>query len=220
MMTPEFVPTVETDIANSLFYSTYTYPYKLFFTSKDKNTCENLCKEYGFEYLSVENLEDKWKTYHSQREDYNLPIDSTSNPRFNSWTKLSDFKHPVNSIVVIDNYLFCEFKQDGTKQFSHNDNLLALLRNLLSNNSNKLDFQLLIVTDSRNINIDDTLQPSSRDRRMNYIRNKLSDFIRIEFPLLSFDITVVNYDKRIHTTESEHDRGFTQTTFILKLVQD
>lgn len=217
MMTPEFIPTIETDIATPSFYSTYTHPYKLFLTSKDKNTCENLCKDYGFEYLSIENLEEKWQTYYSQRDDYNLPIDSISSPRFDNWAKLLDFKHPINSIVIIDKYLFCEFKQDGTKQFSHGDNLLAILRSLLSNNSNKLDFQLLIVTDSRNINIDDGLQPSSRDRRMNYIRNKLGDFIRTEFPLLRFDITVVNYDKRVHTTESEHDRGVYTNYFYFEI---
>lgn len=217
MMTPEFIPTIEADIATTSFYSTYTFPYKLFFTSKDKNTCENLCKDYGFEYLSIENLENKWKTYYSQRDDYNLPIDNISSPRFDNWAKLSDFKHPINSLVVIDNYLFCEFRQDGTKQFSHSDNLFAILKNLLSNNSNKLDLQLLVITDSRNINIDDALQPTSRDRRMNYIRNKLSDFIQSEFPLIRFDITIVNYDKRIHTTEREHDRGVYTNYFYFEI---
>lgn len=228
--TIQFIPTVETDIFATWFYSTYTYPYKLFFISKDKNTCENLCKDYGYEYFSVENLEDKWKTYYSQRDDYNLPIDSISNPRFDNWAKLSDFKHPINSIVIIDNYLFCEFKQDkqgryldnngnAAKQFSHTDNILQIFKNLLANNASKIDLQILIITDSRNIDVDDTLQPSSRGGRMNYIRKKLSDFIHTEFPLLGFDITVVNYDKRIHTTESEHDRAIYTNYFYIKIIQ-
>ena len=104
MMRPEFVPTIENDISNTSFYSSSTYPYKLFFISKDKNTCENLCNDFGFEYISVENLDEKWKNYYSQREDFNLPIDANSNPRFDNWSKLLDFKHPINSIIIM---LFC-----------------------------------------------------------------------------------------------------------------
>jgi hypothetical protein len=206
-MTPEFVPTIEDDMCSAEFYSNYTYPYKMFFASKDKNECDNLSKNFGFEFLCIENLDEKWETYYSQREDLHLPIDSKSSQRFDNWSKLSNFKHPINSAVIIDNYLFCEFKRNGVKQFSHANNLFEILRHLLENNSNQIDLQITIITASQNINIDDAFQPSSYSDRMRFIKTKIEDFIRSEVPLLSFDISIINYDKKIHSTEREHDRG-------------
>lgn len=217
MMRPEFVPTIENDISNTSFYSSSTYPYKLFFISKDKNTCENLCNDFGFEYISVENLDEKWKNYYSQREDFNLPIDANSNPRFDNWSKLLDFKHPINSIIIIDKYLFCEFKRGGTKQFSHSNNLFELLRQLLEDKDNKIDLQITIITVSKNINIDDPSQPSLHIDRMSFVKAKVADFLQTEFPLLTVDITIINYDKLIHSTVSEHDRGVYTNYFYFEI---
>ena len=52
---------------------------------------------------------------------------------------------------------------------------------------------------------------------MNYIREKMNDFLQAEFPSLRFDVTVVNYDKRKHSTESEHDRGVYTNYFYFEI---
>ncbi|TAH31053.1 MAG: hypothetical protein EAZ06_01110 [Cytophagales bacterium] len=217
MMTPEFVPTVETDIATPSFYSTYTYPYKLFFTSKDKNTCENLCKDYGFEYLSIENLEDKWKTYYSQRDDFHLPIDSISIPRFDNWAKLSDFKHPINSIIVFDKYLFAEKNTPTNQQWSVDDNLMKVFENLLNNQPNMLPLDLSIIIMKEHIK--PVLAVPSGMSKLEYAHKRVKDFFNLNFPRVNVNISIIHYDKQKHTSQKEHGRGVYTNYFYIFIEQ-
>jgi hypothetical protein len=218
MMVAEFLPTVENDISKMSFYSAYTYPYKLFFINKDKNTCDSLSKNFGFEYISIENLEDKWKTY-SQRDDLHLPIDNVSNPRFDNWAKLSHFKHPINSIVVFDKYLFNEMKNATIQQWSLNDNLMKIFENLFENKSNKLTLDLSIIILRDFISPPSTVPIPAGMNKLEYAHNRVLNFFNSNFPLINVNISIIHYDKHKHSSETEHGRGIYTNYFYIFIEQ-
>jgi hypothetical protein len=183
------------------------YPIKLFCVNIDKNACSSLTEKFGYEFLCFENIDERWKIYFSDREDYNLPIDSISNPRFDNWQKLQDFAHPINSIVIFDKYLFSELKQNGAQQWSTEDNLFQIFKNLIKDAENEIPLSVTIIIDHQHIKLAGVTNLGVQSNKLLFLKQKIESFFAQNYSKLKINISIIHYDKSKHSTEKEHGRG-------------
>jgi len=134
------------DVLSEDFYKDDTYPFKLFLLDSENEECMKLSKDYGYEYLCISNLSDRWNCYFSGREDTKMKV--TKNKRFpdklrfDSYEKMKCFTHPLNSILIIDKYILVNNK--GSQEIT--ENFIPLLKVLLNKMSDKIEIDILILT--------------------------------------------------------------------------
>lgn len=120
--------------------------YKLFFLSESANECSKLSQQFGYEYISPDNFEQRWNTYKSTRPDLACKVTKrTTIPekiRFDSWDCLDDFAHPVNCILINDSYILNDQPNQKIR-----DNLLPLLKKLLLKASTGIPIEIIIFAD-------------------------------------------------------------------------
>lgn len=110
-------------------------PQALFFLDKTPKECKNLEEDFGMLFISKMELVQKaawlfqWGL-HSEKKG------SVSK----NWNFLKEFKHPCNSLVLADNYVLKDEKLWA-------ENLLLILKYLLPEKLNKQTFQLTILTE-------------------------------------------------------------------------
>ena len=94
-----------------------------------------------YEYISSDDVIEKWQIYTPKRDDLNLPttLDESllASERFSSWDDLLRFKHPLIDIYIYDNYLLVDGDNQRIK-----DNLIPLLVSLNKMSKNKKTIKL------------------------------------------------------------------------------
>ncbi|AZQ60966.1 hypothetical protein EI427_01665 [Flammeovirga pectinis] len=81
-----------------------TMPQTMFFLDKSNQECEDIENKYGIITLNPNRIKSKagfmfnWSLY-------NVTKDRGAVKRFEKWSQLERFRHPHNSMVIIDNYL-------------------------------------------------------------------------------------------------------------------
>jgi hypothetical protein len=211
------VPTLCDKIQQKPFYKQGSV-FKLFFVELSKSDCQTCKQKFGYVYLNSQNIDDEWKIFDSERENTRLTV--TKSPdlpislKFDNWAKLQEFQHPLNTILLFDNYILQErTKRDGSLKYGLNDNIKPLLKNLLGNC--QLDISLEIIIFSQEIQ----LFNSSAPNQIELIYNDLVNYITAQFPQLNFKLSLVKYDQMLYRSiraDLEHDRFLITNYFSLK----
>lgn len=110
-------------------------PQTLFFLDKTPDECKNLEEDFGMLFISKNELVQKaaWLFQWGLRSEKKGSVNK-------NWNFLKEFKHPCNSLVLADNYVLKDEKLWA-------ENLLLILKYLLPEKLNKQTFQLTILTD-------------------------------------------------------------------------
>lgn len=161
--------------------------------------CSVLESAYGYSFISGESMAYKWKAFFSEREDDSRCItSSTTTPemlRFDSWSKLDSYKHPIHSLLIVDGYILSDKSQQRIEQ-----NLMPLLRILLPKKKTEFPVDITIITEE---------QPRASNFRA--IQQNLIDYLKEELHELEFNISIIRFDRTIlYKLSSEgfniHDR--------------
>jgi hypothetical protein len=125
-------------------------PFKLILIGQKAEICDYRRKRFGFEYLSPTNLSERWRLYYSRRPDINRKttddIEIPTDQRFDSWGKIKSFKHPLNSIVLIDKFLL-KWKSKIELEKDIKDNIFPIFNNLLVEAANETPIEIMIVSE-------------------------------------------------------------------------
>lgn len=200
----EWVENLSDKISEISFYENLS-PFLLFCIDKENNDCHKLCKKFGYSYINLTNLDKFWEVFYSEKShQYHLKVTKEANipesRRFDSWTKLKEFQHPISHIVIFDKYIL----SDKSKQ-KLNKNLFPLLKSLLGSLSPQktLLFLTFIIEDKTD------LMKKQTD---------ISIFLKDEYPSISFDISIFQYaaDVYVANLDGLHDRGIYTNYFRLR----
>ncbi len=216
-----FEPNLQTEIAQDTFYNQDSI-FKLFCTTKSDTECKDLEDKYGYTYLNINTLKNKWAVYQSDRDDNPMPIDTTSSPRFDNWMKLQTFKHPIRTMVIFDKYLFVnQVNQDI------NQNLLELFKNLIPDVALNQPLEILFlvakeVNGSKNIDKNNRLSSitttTTSNDRIILMGQHIESFFVTNYHDLTVKISIAHYDKADDpTTDKEHDRGIYTNYFFFEI---
>jgi hypothetical protein len=114
---------------------------------------------------------------------------------FNSWEKIADFKHPFNSLLIIDNYLLDD-------NIEIENNLFPLLDNFLPIKLESSEFHLTIVTTIKNNKSDANKSKKELEKWRSSILNKIKEIRDYKFDI-SISIILTgpehNHDRNILT---------------------
>ncbi len=157
-----------------------TYPFKLFLVEMDYSQQRI---DYGFEFINSSNLPERWKIYYSEREDKKRKVTNSEIDeivKFDSWSKLKEYDHPFNSLIIFDLYLLGD--KDGQKI---NDNLFPLLENLLEGKNLKSELHITIITEYFKDKIE-------------LIHNRISEFVSKINGVKKFNLNIIKHDKRFY----------------------
>ena len=110
--------------------------FKYFFL--DSIRSKVICNDYGFFALNSKELNEKWKCFNT-RDDLEKYISrDIGRYNFTSWSDLSEFIFPINSVVIVDRYIF------NTKYFLK-FNLFSLLESIGLKPLNKRKVDIVII---------------------------------------------------------------------------
>lgn len=189
---------------DSISYLLSESPFKLVLTGVDNKRCISQRKRFGIEYLNMSNLSERWKLHYSHRPDiYKKTTTDTQiseDHRFDSWDKLKDFCHPLNSIIIVDFYLLkWRTEHDLSKNLSNN--ILPLLDNLCLQASSEIPIEITFISEFNEL-------PNYSQSQF-VIKSK--DIISKEFALISnqeFNINIIVHNKSNYPQEFQdfHDR--------------
>lgn len=174
-------------------------PYTLFFIESGND--EQAILRAGYENINSFNLCEKWKIYCSVREDLKRKVtkdrDVPKNLRFDSWTDLKQFAHPVHSIFIFDRYILADKSNQRIM-----DNLLPLLKNLLNISSSSKPVEITIISQC-----DDLMKEFK----------KLKDMLSMELKV-PFHLNLYKHDKSYYPRNFEglHFRRVFTNYFTLK----
>lgn len=182
---------------------------KLFLVDFANKDCTNLEAAFGYSFISGETLAYKWKPFFSEREDLSRCIttsaDTPAELCFDSWAKLEAFKHPLNSVLIVDGYLLSDKSQQRIDQ-----NLKPLLKSILPKKKNTLPIDITIITEE-----------GPKNSTFLAIKLELEEHLKSELPDLVFDLSIIKFDKNIiYKIASEgfniHDRRIITNYFWLE----
>ena len=180
-----FVPDLMDKLTNIDFYIVDNYPFKLFFVEGSEKTNTKASLNFGYEFISSSEIDKKWKNYYSERNDKKMKVTKNKKYpeelRFDSYEKLKNFSHPLNSIIIIDRYVLINSK--GTQEIT--DNLIPLLKNLINNIPEKLNIELMILTRKFDTDLISTWK---------FLMKK----IRKTFPDIEIKVGIVRDEKKLY----------------------
>lgn len=183
-----YIPDLKSKISEEDFYLKDTYPFKIFFAENSDECNQNLLLDFGYEYISTSNLSERWKCYYSEREDTRMKVrkknDYPEELRFDSYEKLKKFCHPINCILVFDLYVLSN--TPGKQEIK--DNLIPLLKNLISFVPRKLKLQIQIVTEK--------FYPWDSPKDIKTIYDELKRLLLTFLPVDSFELSIVRHHKK------------------------
>jgi len=120
--------------------------FKLFMLNESVEVCNTLSEQFGYEYLSSENLEKKWTIYNSSRDDSSRKVTARTslpaNNRFDSWDCLDTYIHPLTNILINDSYILNDKQNQKIR-----DNLLPLILKLAQKAPKNLPLEITILSD-------------------------------------------------------------------------
>ncbi len=145
----------------------------------------------------------EWKPYYKRSSKKVIPtnkkINLYSDDNLKHWSDISEFDHPSDSFVIIDNYI-C-----SRRDFN---NLFSILKELLSNQNPSNNLDLTIVT-SLFYFIDPT--ENKKEESISEIYKKIDEFICKGLGLNNVNFTLVKA-----TTKENHDRHIFTNYFAFK----
>lgn len=160
---------------------------EIFMLDLPEDKCQEIENNYGLMALSANNFKAIQFLFQSD-----LISISTKNRNINSWDFIKKYRHPSNSMILADNYLFADIKKKT-------DNLLPFLKNILPKKLRHRKYQLLILTaDAKG-----TKHPININQTQNQIKTELKK----HFPY-SFDIQIIKYKEKNESGREIHDRNF------------
>jgi hypothetical protein len=118
------------------------FPRDIFLLDKPKSFCDSRIDKYGVLVLSAESLSDVVILCKRQHKSYTKGDETDNNENIGWRSFIDSFElQPINSLVIIDNYIF-------NNENSGKNNLINLIGSLLPKNL-EISFQVLIVIDNR-----------------------------------------------------------------------
>ncbi|MBB6459531.1 hypothetical protein [Flammeovirga kamogawensis] len=161
-----------------------TMPQTMFFLDKSNQECEDIETKYGIITLNPNRIKSKagfmfnWSLY-------NVTKDRGAVKRFEKWSQLERFRHPHNSMVIIDNYLL---KDLGEME----ENLIPMLDALMPEKL-EVTFQLTLIS------VDLRDKPASMKKYIEWeLKNKLKRPYNIEVCVIKTESNK-NHDRNIFT---------------------
>ena len=155
------------------------------------------------EYFNVENIEKKWIQYSTLRDDYILPTTKEggldSDEKFDCWSTLKRWKHPISEIYIYDKYLLVDTKHQSIK-----NNLIPMLSNLSEFSDNEIKIKIFTLKDT--LCLDNKNQSSTypfdakTHEKIKYIFNLFEK----EFDKINLSISL--YEKSKDFVWLQHDR--------------
>jgi hypothetical protein len=181
------------------------------FSSKDCSTLENT---FGYSFISGESMAYKWKSYFSKREDLERIIspdtEIDADKRFDSWKTLEQYKHPLNSVVIVDKYILSDKSNQPIDK-----NLKPLLINLLPKKKTAMQIDITIIAEQEERN------QRKEPLKFKAIFDDLEAFLNREFPENRINLSIVKFSKDLlHKLPKEgfriHDRRIITNYFCFK----
>ena len=220
----EYLPSLSLEIEQPSFY-TRNSVFKLFCTTKTDVECKDLQEKYGYMYLNINTLKDKWALFQSDRDDASLAIDTTSNPRFDNWAAIQAFKHPIRSMIISDLYLLDNSQTPPTdpnkvdKTQPLDKNLYPLLLNLLEDVALENPLELLLLVKKSAIDTQNRIPflPAFPNNKLQKMGKEIETFFQDNFTKLKVNLTIVHYTGSLQPNEKEHDRGIYTNYFFFEI---
>jgi len=167
------------------------FPRAVFLLDISEHECKELEDKFGLLFLCKNNLFEK-STFLFASEIIPIGDKAKQESTLSNWQEFAKFKHPFNSLIIIDNYLL--------KEDNDISNLILLLKSLLPNqiSDNKTDFHLTLITYE---DIPKTLQINESNRREleEKINNQLLLPYRIKASIIKHNVIDKNHDRNILT---------------------
>jgi hypothetical protein len=180
---------------------------KLFFLNNSGVNNDDLENQFGYKFFSEIDITNRWNLFLTDKEIKRYFV--TNNPgisnedKFDSWSKLMDFKHPVNSIVVADKYILC----DGSLQpLEHN--LKPLLCQLIPNNKNLIPVDITIIA-----------KQDVSKKPFEALKTDLEKYIKGVVPKAKINLTLIDLDNELEQALKNkyksdfHDRRIVTTYY-------
>ncbi|GHA76634.1 hypothetical protein [Pontibacter akesuensis] len=179
---------LEQDFEQKLKHPAYYHEgscFKLGLVDFDNKDCSTLEEAFGYSYISGENMAYKWKPFFSDREDTSRCITSNRTTpdmlRFDSWEKLRDYKHPINSVLIVDGYILSDKSQQRI-----DNNLKPLLKSLLPNKKTDVPVDITIITEEQ-----------SKTSNFQALQQSLVNYLKEELTELEFSLSIVRFDRNL-----------------------
>lgn len=191
---------------SSKFYKKGALTKILFVESCDEN---QLQKSYSSIFISNSSLLTKWPLFMSNRDDSELLIKSTPSSDehnvFKSWADLNSFAHPIRNMILVDFYIASD---KANQRIS--DNLIPLIKSLLTANSRKANDLAIITKDlASTINSGSNVSWTLSD-----IEQSLKSLSQLQ--ILLDKIEFINYNSSKVTTDPEHNRYLITNYFMIQ----
>lgn len=167
------------------------FPRAVFLLDISEQECQELEEKFGLLFLCKNNLLRKSRFLFASEV---IPIGDKSKKEvtLNSWNEFAKFKHPFNSLIIIDNYFW--------KDESDLSTLMPLLDSLLPDrlSDKKTDFNLTLITYEAEIK---TVQFNEARRKelQEKINDQLSRPFRIKMSIIKHNVIDKNHDRNILT---------------------
>jgi len=160
----------------------------LFLTEQTTEEEEKWSKLRGYEFISHNTIIHKWAKYSNYESlEWSLLNPNSLDPElcFKDYSQLSFLKKfPLNSIVIVDNFIL------GSKR-KIKENLLSILDSLLINTIGK-KISIIIVSKDRNILSGEI--PSVQDK-LKEAHAYIETSVQSKFPGLQIDLGIIKYNK-------------------------
>jgi hypothetical protein len=171
--------------------------FKLFFLESDCIECDQLEKQVGYSFIKAANLEKKWGRFLTSKEILRYQV--TINPefaaeeKFDSWSKLRDYKHPINAIVIADKYILCDKYEQKI-----DCNLKPLLLELIPDRKTLIPVDLTIIA-------------SEQESKHSFesIKEDLDAYFKKFTPNVQVNLTIIDFDNELKAfIENKHGTDF------------
>ena len=193
---PVLNPHFQQEIHEEAFYE--QGDSKLFFNEDDQN--DQWEADFGCIFINSQQLHKAHFLFN-----WHLIPFTKSRPRFNSWSFMAQFRHPCNSLIITDNYLFARDNLEQNKR-QLDENLLALLKELIPT-SLKIPFHLTIIGSAKN----DAYIKNNLGDLHNYLLQKLGE--RFSYPIHLNILIAPFHDRNILTNYAWFNSGNSFTYF-------
>lgn len=172
--------------------------YNFIFTASDSYL--DIEKRFGVDVLTTDNFISNWNI-HRKIQKKNILSKKIDVNSF-GWEILKDFKHPINSMIIADRYLF-------SWKWNMENNLFPLLKLLLGGQKLDIPFDLTILTEK----IYEIDWHNHIEEDKSKIFRRIENFLKHELSLTTFNLTFCQLPKVLG--EEMHDRQlFTNYFFI------
>lgn len=167
------------------------FPRAVFLLDISEKECKELEEKFGLLFLCKNNLLRKSKFLFASEV---IPIGDKSKKEItiSTWAEFEKFKHPFNSLIIIDNYFW--------KDESDLSSLMPLLKSLLPDqlSDQKTDFHLTLITYDAEIKTEQ-FNEARRKELQEKINDQLNRPFRIKTSIIKHNVLDKNHDRNILT---------------------